>query len=580
MEAIDARMFLMMLRGAVERLEAEKERVNALNVFPVPDGDTGTNMALTLRAALEAAEACGGDHVGRLAQAAARGALLGARGNSGVILSQFFRGMAEALKDVARAETDHVVAALESAAKAAYVAVLNPVEGTMLSVGRAGAEAARAAAERGLGLENVLADAYEGARRMLEETPRLLDVLREAGVVDAGGEGLVVAFYGSLGALENGTLAALPVKERAAVAAVTGASSAAFSAPWAFPNGRSTAAHADVPVRGIRVTENITYKYCTEFLVHGTALDPEAIRLRMLGIDGDSLLVVGDAAVVKVHIHTNEPWEALKAAAAFGDLSSVQVGNMVLQNLAAAAGTAQHEAADTHARLPDAPVLNGAATKPVGVVAVVQGEGFRRLLKDLGVDRFVDGGQSMNPSTEEMLAAVEAVTAAEVILLPNNRNVLLAAEQVARLAQKTVHILPTSSLPQAIAAMMAFRSGVPVGEVLEEMRASLAQVRVGEVTWAVRDAKVNGVQVREGQAIGLADGRIVGVGDSVNDAVRALIEALHFDGAEIITLYHGADVSADEARALAREVGERWAGCAVEVYEGGQPVYHYLVTVE
>lgn len=559
MKSIDARTFLLMLRGGAERLEAEQERVNALNVFPVPDGDTGTNMALTMRAALEAAEACGGDHLGRIVKAAARGALLGARGNSGVILSQFFRGLAEALEDVVEADTYQIVHALESAAKAAYESVLKPVEGTMLSVGRAGAEAAREAAEQGLELSKVLIGAFEGARKMLQDTPRFLDVLREAGVVDAGGEGLLVAAYGSLGVLQNGTAAAL---------ARVGEFSAAPNTVAALPGKREGAT-------GIRVTDEITFKYCTEFLVHGAQLQSEVIKSALLELAGDSLLVVGDAKTVKVHIHTNEPWSAMEICASFGDLSDVSVGNMVLQNLEAG----HRDTADESAQRADERSLNAAAQE-LAAVAVVQGSGFRSILSELGCSEFVEGGQSMNPSTEEMLAVVEAVNAAHVILLPNNRNVRLAAEQVARLSSKRVSVLPTTSMPQAIAAMMAFSAGEPAEKVLDAMRRAMQSVRVGEITRAVRDAKMNGWTITEGQTLSIAEGEIVGVSDDLEAAVYTLVETLRDDDSEVITLYYGADVTESEAEALVRLLQERFPDLEVESYAGGQPVYTYLITVE
>lgn len=560
MKSIDARMFLLMLRGGAERLEAEKERVNALNVFPVPDGDTGTNMALTMQAALQAAEACGGDHLGRIAAAAAQGALLGARGNSGVILSQFFRGLADALEGVVEADTYQIVHALESAAKAAYKSVLKPVEGTMLSVGRAGAEAAREAAEQGLELSKVLVGAFEGARKMLQETPRFLEVLREAGVVDAGGEGLLVAAYGGLGALQNGAAAAL----------------AQLDDVKPVPSSTVAVAAERDSTSGIRIAEEITYKYCTEFLIHGDDLRSERIKESLLQLQGDSLLVVGDSKTVKVHIHTNEPWAAMQRCAEYGDLSAVSVGNMVLQNLEAGA---HHGAAQDGDTVGEEHAVT-APSREHAVVAVVQGAGFRSLFSELGCTDFVEGGQSMNPSTEEMLAAVEAVDAAHVILLPNNRNVRLAAEQVARMSSKPVSVLPTTSMPQAIAAMMAFSADRHVDAVVNGMRRAMANVRVGEITQAVRDAKMNGWTITKGQTLGIADGEIVGVTDETGAAVCALIETLRGAESEIVTLYYGADVSEGDAEALVRLLAERFPDLEVEVYSGGQPVYSYLVTVE
>lgn len=563
MKAIDARMFLLMLRGGAERLDAEKERVNALNVFPVPDGDTGTNMALTMQAALRAAEECGGDHLGQIADAAARGALMGARGNSGVILSQFFKGLSDGLSGVEEADTYVIVRALESAAKAAYKAVLRPVEGTMLSVGRAGAEAAREAAERGMELSKVLIGAFEGARKMLADTPQFLEVLKEAGVVDAGGEGLLVAAYGGLGALQNGTATAL-----AQVGEVKSAPPKRAAAQ--VHNGTGHHSH------GIQVTQDITYKYCTEFLIHGAGLDNNQVQQTLLALEGDSLLVVGDSSVIKVHIHTNEPWRAMEHCSAYGDLSSVSVGNMVLQNQDA--GSRHHKSGVS--LVTEHAVTSESKAAPVAVVAVVQGEGFQNILTELGVSRFIEGGQSMNPSTQEMLESVEAVDSPHVILLPNNRNVMMAAEQVTRLSTKRVDVLPSSSIPHAIAAMMAFSIERPLDQVVGDMRQAIETVGVGEITHAVRDARMNGWDIKAGQSIALTGGGIVGVSDSVEGAVISLVEAMRSDESEIVTLYYGADVTENDAQELADELGEKFGELEVEIYYGGQPIYQYLVTVE
>lgn len=561
MKAIDAQMFLSMLRGGAVRLEAEKERVNALNVFPVPDGDTGTNMALTMQSALRSAEQSGSGHLGEMAEAAARGALLGARGNSGVILSQFFRGLADGLAGLFEADTHEIVRALESAAKAAYKAVLEPVEGTMLSVGRAGAEAAREAAERGFELSRVLIAAFEGASKMLSETPLFLEALRDAGVVDAGGEGLVVAAFGSLGVLQNGAVAAL-------AQAAPAVSYAGTSAPVrATPTLIADAHH------GISLAD-ITYKFCTEFLIHGEGLDTDVIKAKLQNLQADSLLVVGDPSLVKVHIHTNEPWLALEVGAAFGELAEVQAGNMVLQNEQAAVRP-QRSTPEVKSR------HDHAVSKPeIGVVAVVQGAGFERILTDLGVTHFVEGGQSMNPSTQEMLDAIDAAGSARVLLLPNNRNIMLAAEQVASMSDKDVVVIPSQSIPQAIASMIEFDPSRPHEEMVEAMSRAAQGTRVGEITEAVRDARMNGWDITAGQLLSLTGGSIVGVNSSLDEAVVSLIAAMEFEGAEILTLYYGADVTDNDAENLASVLETRYADLEIEVYSGGQPIYHYLVTLE
>lgn len=566
MQALDARTFAAMLHAAADRLASEKERINALNVFPVPDGDTGTNMLLTVESAVREASKARGRHLGEVVGFAARGALMGARGNSGVILSQFFRGFAEALAGLAEASAEQFAGALEASADAAYRAVMEPVEGTMLTVGRAAADAGRASLKSGAAVSAVLDAALAGAREAVSATPRQLQVLRDAGVVDAGGEGLVVLVRGSLeglyGIRRNGAVrvsvnADSPRREAEATLVAHGSSS-------------RSAQHSGIALA------DIEFKYCTEFLVHGESLHLEELRSQLAPL-GDSLLVVGDSSVVKVHVHTNHPGRALEICGERGDLAEIQIGNMVLQNQEAAAKGLQvlHTSA--------AAVPNAGTTRPVeeiALVAVSQGEGFSRLLGELGVDCIVPGGQSMNPSTDEILRAVESLPHWRVIVLPNNSNVIMAAKQAASVSRKAIEVVETRSLPEAVAALMGYAGDGELPEVATEMKANAEAVRVGEVTYAVRDAVVDAQAVKAGEVLGMSRGRLIVTGPDLTAAVLELVDRLRFAGAELVTLYYGSDVTQADAEAMQSALQESVGDLEVECYEGGQPLYCYLIAVE
>ena len=547
-----------MATAALNHLRRNKARVNALNVFPVPDGDTASNMILTLKAAIDAVGERGS--VAQVAQAMASGALQGARGNSGTILSQFFYGFSLGVKDLESAGPVEMANAFASAAKAAYSAVHDPKEGTILTVGRRWGERAVLEAERGADLIEVFEAALAAAVEALEETPQLLDVLGEAGVVDAGGEGLVVCLQGALAALRGEEIALESGEWGDLQPNANGAAPALSAHPtW------SEAHHRDA----IDLAE-IEYKYCTEFLVKGESLSVDELRERFMPL-GDSLIVVGDERLVKVHLHTNRPGQALEIACDAGDLLSVSIENMQEQN---------REHVESHRDRASAKKNGEAAGPKVAVVAVAAGKGFDELLRSQGVSAIVTGGQGMNPSAGELVDAIDATGAEHVILLPNNKNIILTAEQASTLAKTPVTVISTTSLPEAVAAIFHFDPTLPAGEAAAKMSEAASLVRTAEVTRAARDAQINGATVREGDFIGLSRGTLVSAGDALEGTLIETVRGLEPEDGALVTLYFGEDVTSEEASSHQALLQREFPACEIEVYFGGQPVYLYFISVE
>ena len=564
---VDAEGFRQWVRRAARELERRRAEIDALNVFPVPDGDTGTNLWLTMTACQKAVEAVRGGDLRELTEAAARGALLGARGNSGVILSQFLRGLARyvsGLRRPAALDGRSMAKALEQAVAVAYEAVIRPVEGTMLTVGReASTWAARAARQPSATAEQVLAAALQGAREALRATPELLPLLKEAGVVDAGGQGLVVLLEaarctGVLVEGEQGPARSVPVPAAGVVQAAVGT---------AVP---------DVHGPGGIVATDLVYRYCTEFVVRGREISAQRLRSQLEPL-GDSLLVVGDSALVKCHLHTNHPGQALEVGLRWGELLSVSVSNMQEQNRQAAEARSAAVAANPTVERPQ--TADGPAAA-CAVVAVASGHGLAAIFRSLGAERVVDGGRTMNPSTEDLAAAVADVAAPAVVLLPNHPNVLMAAEQVKRLSAKRVAVVPTRSVPQGLAAMLAFRPDQAHEANVRAMQQAAARVRCGEVSHAVRDALVGGHQIRAGDLLGMVEGELVWVGSALEEAVREVARRLLTRGQTLLTLYYGQEVAAERATAIADLLRSELDGVEVELYEGGQPIYHFLLSSE
>lgn len=553
-------MVLDMVAGALAYMERDEARINALNVFPVPDGDTGTNMILTVKAAWEAARR--GGNLSEVCEAMAMGALRGARGNSGTIVSQFFQGFYLGVQGLVEANAYQVAVGLQRAAECAYASVLEPREGTILTVGRRGAEAAVKAADRGASVIDVIQAALTESSLALDETIEMLDVLKQAGVVDAGGEGLVVGLKGALAVLSGETIS------------MSRPASPSIVVPTEM---RQSASYAEDPHRrmAIHLTDDITFQYCTEFLVRGKSIPIDEIKERCAAL-GDSLLVVGSEQLVKVHVHTNRPGRALEIGSDYGELLEVSVENMKEQN---------KERATTHqVPLDDRPTyqvsIDASQANGVSVIAVIRGEGFEKILAEQGVTSFVHGGQSVNPSVGELTEAIEAAPTQQVILLPNNSNVALAAKQAAQLSSKNVVVVPTQCLPHAVAATFDWDPQQPIEEIAHAMNAAVAKTRVAEITRAVRAASINGFTITADDFLGLANGEIVAVGRRIDEVLAETIKALNPEEGELITLYSGEDVSQEASHDHQRHVKHAFPDCDVELYYGGQPIYHYCVSVE
>ena len=539
----DGAMLLAALSRAADAITTHRDRINALNVFPVPDGDTGTNLSLTLQAAVsEAKSSCGSSSsVAVVADRIAYGALLGARGNSGVILSQILRGFANALSNDQRLDGIALARALGGARDAAYGAVLQPVEGTMLTVIRVAAEHAERASRDSASLGPVLEAAITGACEALADTPNLLAILRQAGVVDAGGQGVLML----LEALRSVTDGSLVTSFTLAVAP-----------PDLFSNVQPAGdGHGD------------GYGYCTNFMIFGSGMPFDELRSTLAAM-GASAVIVGDAETIKVHLHTEDPGAALGYAVRWGQLEQIKIDNMSAQTrkLAAEESTITSDSAEE--------------ATGVGVVAVVSGLRLVEVFRSLGVATVVHGGQSMNPSVSELLAAVAAAPEPEVILLPNNGNILMAARQVISLADKPVQIVPSRSLPHGLAALAGFDPGRELDDLTAAMSEAMEGVRSIEVTTAERDAVIDGVAAKRGQVIGLVDDRLVVAGTDVLDVALAALEAAGAESAELVSAFLGADAEPALGPALHAAISADFPHLEVEVLNGGQPHYPLIMAVE
>ncbi|MGI6038484.1 MAG: DAK2 domain-containing protein [Limnochordia bacterium] len=540
-EKLTGTEFDKLILYAAKFLLDDKEKIDALNVFPVPDGDTGTNLSMTIVAAAQECLKTQSSSVAAKAEAAAKGSLLGARGNSGVIFSQLLRGFAKGLVGKDEASAEDLIRALEEASNTAYKAVVRPIEGTMLTVARETASNAKQAPEK----EDLVAFArfvLDAAYESLEGTREKLPALQEAGVVDAGGQGLVSAAEGVLYALENWAHApSISIDELLAEQR----------------NGSTT----EVVKGGIQEQASIEFRYCTEFLLLGEDLNQEQIKKTLMP-RGDSLLVVGDSQTLKIHVHTNHPGLVLEECLRWGALAEVQINNMELQNKAAAAARTPKE------------------NKPIGVVSVVIGEGLSSIFSSLGVDWTVEGGQTMNPSTEDLVRAVEEVPAEKVIILPNNGNVIFTAQQVKHLTKKPVEVVSSRSIPQGLAAMLAYDPNGELEDNQTAMSEAASQVRTGEVTFAVRSSRVDDLEINQGDYIGLADGKIVTTGPIQLDVGLELIKAMDPQEDDIITIFYGQEVDEGQGCQFKERVEEIFPQCDVELHYGGQPLYYYLISIE
>jgi len=553
-ERIDGRDVKALFYAAYAWLERHYETVNRMNVFPVPDGDTGTNMLLTVKRAWEEIAETSDEHAGQVVGRLAHGALMGARGNSGVILSQILRGMAKHLQDIPAIGSQELAEGLQEGSNTAYRGVSKPVEGTILTVVRETAEAARAAARLEKNLRFLFEQTLQAAQAALERTPELLPVLKKAGVVDSGAMGFCFLWEGITRNLRG------EVIER---------------------GGAESAVAAEVNLAEMPDE----WGYDVQFLIYNDHTNEEEVRRRLESLGGESIVVGKAGDVIKVHVHGPDPGPFLSYGASLGELDDIVVENMTLQTrrrkqAADIRTAASGQAIDMTAVPPSSLLAETTSPGRVAVIAISPGKGFDDVFRSLGADYVVSGGQTMNPSTADILEAVERVPQEEVILLPNNKNVLLAAEQSTHMTQKHVRVVASRTVPQGIAAMLTFDPLADVDENYEQMSEALDNVRTGSVTIAVNDARFDHIQVRKGDTIGLVDGALVTRGTSPEEVVISLLQIMEADMFEIITLYYGQGVTESEAGALADHIRAHYPEQEVEVVYGGQPHYPYIISVE
>ena len=545
--------FKAMVEVAQERLHENAEYVNSLNVFPVPDGDTGTNMNLSFTSGADRVSLSESDRVDEMSKDLAKGLLMGARGNSGVILSQLFRGFSKAMEGKETVNASEFAHAFSQGVETAYKAVMKPVEGTILTVARESAHAAIEKAKQTDDIIEIMEHVVESAKVSLANTPNLLAVLKEVGVVDSGGQGLLFIYQGFL---ESLTGKKVSVKTKMAQADVT-----------------EIAHHENFEHIGHAVsTEDIEFGYCTEIMVQLGAgetvteeFDYDTFR-NHLNTVGDSLLVVADDEIVKVHVHTEYPGEVMNYGQKFGSLVKIKVDNMRLQH--------------------DEVLLKGKATKetepmkPYAVIAVAAGEGIYKLFNSLGVSTLIKGGQTMNPSTEDILKAIEEANAEKTIILPNNKNIFMAADQAAEVSDRDVVVVPTRTISQGLTAMLAFNDQVDLASNKESMTAELAYVKSGQITNAIRDTEIDGVEIKTDDFMGIVDGKIVLSQPGRKEAVLATLRKMIDGDSEIITLIYGEGTDLAECEEISATISEEYSDIEVEIQEGNQPVYSYLMSVE
>ena len=544
---VDVKMLSRMFLSGAKNLEAKKEWINELNVFPVPDGDTGTNMTLTIMSAASEVSALSDPTMKTLAKAISSGSLRGARGNSGVILSQLLRGFTRVIEKADKVDAPTFARAFEKGVETAYKAVMKPKEGTILTVARGAAEKAMEIAEDCENLENFFADVIAEAEAVLARTPEMLPVLKEAGVVDSGGQGLLEvlkgAFDGYLGKEIDLT----------------------FEKP-----------KSGVSVKPVSAEESdIKFGYCTEFIIMLEKEFPEkeehAFKEYLMSI-GDSLVVVADDEIVKVHVHTNDPGQAIQKALTYGQLSNMKIDNMRLEHHEKVIKEAEKMAAQQAAQEP---------AKEVGFISVSVGDGMGQIFRELGADYLIEGGQTMNPSTEDVLQAIAHVNAENIFIFPNNKNIILAANQARDLTEdKNIIVIPTKTIPQGITALISYVPDKTVEQNTEEMMEAMKHVKTGQITYAVRDTKIDDKEIRQGDIMGIGDHGMLAVGKEIEDTAVATVQEMADEDCEIISIYYGSDVTAEDAEQLAARLEELYPDFGVELHEGGQPIYYYVVSVE
>ena len=554
-KTIDAKILSRMFLAGAKNLEAKKEWINELNVFPVPDGDTGTNMTLTIMSAAAEVGSLQDPDMETLAKAISSGSLRGARGNSGVILSQLLRGFTRSVRKSSELTAKDIAAAMEKGVETAYKAVMKPKEGTILTVAREAAARASEIAEDVEDLESFFNEVFAHAEATLEKTPEMLPVLKEAGVVDSGGQGLLEVFRGAI----DGFLG----KE------IDYSSFSASGGPAVTKI--SPQAEAD-----------IKFGYCTEFIILLNQPMPEEEEhsfKEFLTSLGDSIVLVADDEIVKVHVHTNHPGQAIERALTYGALSRMKIDNMREEHQEKLIKDAEKLAREQAAQEAEAKAAE--PPKDYGFISVSVGKGLTEIFKELGVDYLIEGGQTMNPSTEDMLNAIDKVNAKTIYIFPNNKNIVLAANQARDLTEdKEIIVVPTKTIPQGITALISFVPEKSAEENAEAMMEAVSKVKTGQITYAVRDTRIDDKEIHEGDIMGIGDSGMLAVGKERADVAKETVAAMMDDEAEVISVYYGADIAEEEAEELCAFLEEEYPDCEVELNMGGQPIYYYVISVE
>ncbi|OOM13663.1 DAK2 domain-containing protein [Clostridium saccharobutylicum] len=545
-EQINGRDFYNMVVNASNRLLEQSDFVNALNVFPVPDGDTGTNMSMTFKAAVKEIENLDTDSIGEISKKLAKGALMGARGNSGVILSQILRGISNGLEGKNKVNVSEFSNAFFEGSKSAYKAVMRPTEGTILSVIRAAAEAAVSCEAKDIVtlMESVTAE----AKVMLDKTPELLPALKKAKVVDSGGMGLYLILQGMTEALKNGIKAELK-DITAGTSASVGASST-----------------EDIDIK---------YGYCTEFIILGDSKRAKEFQDKIEDL-GDSMIVVGYDDVIKVHIHTNDPGLVLSNAVTIGELSKIKIDNMREEHRELLIEANDEE--DNKDKTEEVAIEN--EKKKYGFITVAMGDGIANIFKDLGINHVIEGGQTMNPSTQDMLDAVNKINAEHIFIMPNNKNIIMAANQAAEICDKDIRVIPTTTIPQGIACATMFNPDLEVEDNFNELKEAINAVKTGSVTYAVRDTEIDGINIKEGNMLGLVEGKIREVGEDKKAVACKVLNDMINEESELVTVYYGEEVSDNEANEFEQELQEQYENLDIQFYKGNQPLYYFLISVE
>ncbi len=534
---IDNVTFKKMLLGAAANLENNKAIVDALNVFPVPDGDTGTNMNLTVQSAMREIGGLTESTITHIADAVANGSLMGARGNSGVILSQLFRGMAKGVKGAGKIDCKIIAESFKSASDTAYKAVMKPVEGTILTVARETAEKAMATYAEYEDVAEFLSSLIEQAKYTLDRTPDMLKVLKQADVVDAGGKGLVFLLEGALAALKG-----VEIKQEKIEQVVI---------------------ETEKEIAGFSSEDEIIFAYCTEFFIKNPTKSAEEFLSKIYD-KGDSIVCVGDEKLIKVHLHTNNPGQVLAIAVKYGELLKIKIDNMKEQLRERIKNSSK----------------KSREKKKYGFVSIGMGDGIQKVFTDLNVDVFLSGGQTMNPSTEDILEAAKDINAEHIIILPNNSNIILAATQAKEISDRSLYVVPSKSIPQGISAMLAFKEDKSVDENVQSMTDAVSEVKTGQVTYAVRDTVFNDMEIKKDEIIAISEGDIVAHGENPEEQTLELIKSMINEDSFLITLFYGEDVDKKIAEGLKEKIEEIAEECDVEVIYGGQPLYYYIISVE